>query len=407
MSKVTESSTSSTGSNDTRSMNCEGSINNGDSTRSMNCGDSNNSDSGAGSEVNNSSISDKGAGGEVNNSSISDKGAGSRASDGLSNSKTQDSAAKLIFGNNRLCSQFLRDYSEIELLKDVKEEDIEDMTTRYIPMFTEERDSDVVKKVHLKNGEFAYMIALIEHKSAVDYNVTMQLLRYMVYIWEDYEKEQDRLHKGISKTRDFRYPPILPIVYYEWTDKWTSAIDFKERIFLNDVFEEFIPDYRYKLIKLESYSDDDLIGQNDEISFVMLIDRLKDNYEFHRLMSDLPEGYLDGISEMSTPDVLDIISRVVGAMLRRRNISEERIEDLTEGIRSRPMGQLFEHWDNGPDEELVEKGRKEGREEERKNTEAEKKRADAEKARADTEKTRADAAEARVRELEAQLADKT
>ena len=64
---------------------------------------------------------------------------------GISNSKLQDSAAKLIFGNNRLCSQFLRDYSGIEILKDVQEEDIEDMTTRYIPMFTEERDSDVVK----------------------------------------------------------------------------------------------------------------------------------------------------------------------------------------------------------------------------------------------------------------------
>ncbi|MBR1914418.1 MAG: Rpn family recombination-promoting nuclease/putative transposase, partial [Lachnospiraceae bacterium] len=38
------------------------------------------------------------------------------------------------------------------------------------------------------------MIALIEHKSTVDYNVSMQLLRYMVYIWEDYEKEQEKLH---------------------------------------------------------------------------------------------------------------------------------------------------------------------------------------------------------------------
>ena len=288
----------------------------------------------------------------------------------IANSRTQDSAAKLIFGNNRLCSQFLRDYSGIELLKDVQEEDIEDMTTRYIPMFTEERDSDVVKRVRLKNVESTaggmkgagelYLIALLEHKSAVDYNVTMQLLRYMAYIWEDYEKEQEKQNKGISKTKDFRYPPILPIVYYEWTDRWTAVTDFRDRIFLNDVFEEFIPDYRYKLIKLSSYSDNELIEMNDEISFVMLIDRLKDNYEFRRLMSDLPEGYLDGISEMSTPDVLEVISRVVGVMLRRRNISEDRIEDLTEGIRSRPMGQLFEHWDSGPDEELIEKGRNEG-----------------------------------------------
>ncbi len=153
----------------------------------------------------------------------------------ITNSGTQDSAAKIIFGNNKLCSEFLRDYTGIELLKDVNEEDLEDMTTRYIPMFTEERDADVVKKVRLHNGEFAYMIALIEHKSSVDYNVSMQLLRYMVYIWEDYEKEQNKLHEGISKTKGFKYPPILPIVYYEWTDEWTSAVDFRDRIFLNDV----------------------------------------------------------------------------------------------------------------------------------------------------------------------------
>ena len=75
------------------------------------------------------------------------------------------------------------------------------------------------------------MIALIEHKSTVDYNVTMQLLRYMVYIWEDYEKEQEKLQ--------------------------------------------------------------------------------------------------------------EVISRVVATMLRRRNISEDKIADLTDGIRRKPMGQLF------------------------------------------------------------------
>ena len=48
------------------------------------------------------------------------------------------------------------------------------------------------------------VIALIEHKSSVDYNVVMQ-------------------NKGVTKTKDFRYPPILPIVYYEDTAKWTSA----------------------------------------------------------------------------------------------------------------------------------------------------------------------------------------
>ena len=58
---------------------------------------------------------------------------------------------KLIFENATLCSQFLREYTGIEALKHVRPEDIEDMTERFVPMFTEERNSDVVKRVHLSD----------------------------------------------------------------------------------------------------------------------------------------------------------------------------------------------------------------------------------------------------------------
>ena len=105
----------------------------------------------------------------------------------LKNSKVKDSSSKIIFGDPVLCSQFLRGYTEIPLLKEVQPEDIEDVSERYVHMFTEERNSDVVKKVHLKNSEMPfYLVSLIEHKSKVDYNVVMQILRYMVFIWEDY-----------------------------------------------------------------------------------------------------------------------------------------------------------------------------------------------------------------------------
>ena len=81
-------------------------------------------------------------------------------------------------------------------------------------------------------------------------------------------------------------------------------------------------------------------------------------------------------------------------------VSEDKIAEFTEEIKERPMGVLFEDWDSGPDEELIEKGRAE----ERKNTEAEKKRADEAEDRADKAESRADKAEARVKELEALLA---
>ena len=112
---------------------------------------------------------------------------------GLTNSKWKDSSGKIIFEDPILCAQFLRGYVDVPILKDVQPEDIEDVTNRYVHMFTEERNSDVVKKVHIGTEETPfYLISLIEHKSQVDYNVIMQLLRYMVCIWTDYEKECNR-----------------------------------------------------------------------------------------------------------------------------------------------------------------------------------------------------------------------
>lgn len=97
---------------------------------------------------------------------------------GISNSKRKDSSAKLIFGDPILCAQFLDGYVDIPMLKNVRPEEIEDVSNRYVHMFAEERNSDVVKYIHVKdeNGNEMpfYLISLIEHKNQVDYNVSHQ-----------------------------------------------------------------------------------------------------------------------------------------------------------------------------------------------------------------------------------------
>ena len=65
----------------------------------------------------------------------------------LRNRKVKDNGAKLVFDDQILCAQFLRGYLDIDLLKDVKPEDIEDISERFLPMWQEDRDSDSVKKI--------------------------------------------------------------------------------------------------------------------------------------------------------------------------------------------------------------------------------------------------------------------
>ena len=276
----------------------------------------------------------------------------------LFNSKPRDSSSKLIFGNAELCSQFLRNYMDMPILKNVKAEDIEDVTERYVPMFTEERNSDTVKRIKLSENNTLFFVSLIEHKTKVDYNVSMQLLRYMVYIWEDYEKEMERQHKGISRTKGFKYPPILPIVYYEGTGRWTAARNLQNRILFDKAFEPFTPKFSYKLVELNSYSIGQLVEKNDELSLVMLINRLQSSTEFRKL--NLPEDYIKNLSEHSTDELLGIIAKVTASMLRHLNLPEDEVAEFTGQVKERKMAELFENFKDVDIPAARKKAREEG-----------------------------------------------
>ncbi len=281
----------------------------------------------------------------------------------MNNTKSRDNGGRLIFENATLCSQFLREYTGMDLFKDVAPGDVEDMTERYLPMFSEERDSDVVKKVRLRgksgDAEFSelFVVALIEHKSSVDYNVSMQMLHYMSYIWEEYEKTMEAKKKGITKQKDFRYPPILPIVYYEDTDTWTSSLKLHDRIFLNELMQDYIPDYEYFLFCLQDFADADLIGRKDEISLIMLINKLRKFSDFSSLQ--FPDNYLEDIAGKTTGDVLIVLSKLIENYLRNINLPDDEIYELTDKIKEGDMNRLFEHFE-GYD---IQKVRRESREE--------------------------------------------
>ena len=165
-----------------------------------------------------------------------------RKGHGKSSVHNRDISSKDVFSNPVLCAQFLRDNFDIPFLQNVQPEDIEDISSRYHPYLGTEFESDSVQKIRILDigkekdsvveaeNEPPFLISLIDHKSLVDYDVAMQLLRYMMCIWTAYKKELEAKHEGITRRKEFRYPVIIPIVYFEGEAKWTAARNFRERI---------------------------------------------------------------------------------------------------------------------------------------------------------------------------------
>ena len=189
-----------------------------------------------------------------------------------------------------------------------------------------------------------FLISLIEHKSNVEYNIHMQIFRYMVYIWERYERRMEQENPGCTRRKDFTYPPIIPIVYYEGKGRWTAPMEFKDKIMFGETFKEFLPNFSDYIVPVHDYSNETLLEHGDEISLVMLINKLQSIDDVEQFRS-LPAKKVEEILK-DTPDyLLDIIANVLRAFLRRENVPEEETETLVGKVKEKKMGELFANMD--------------------------------------------------------------
>ncbi|MBP3543168.1 MAG: Rpn family recombination-promoting nuclease/putative transposase, partial [Lachnospiraceae bacterium] len=184
-----------------------------------------------------------------------------------------------------------------------------------------------------------------EHKANIDYNVVMKILRHMVFIWEDYEKEMDKKQPGLSKTKGFQYPPVLPIIFYDGKDSWSAATHLKDRIFLSDVLTEYIPDFNCILVQLKNYSNTELMKRKDELSIIMMIEKLQKASDFSVLGTDVSPQYLQDVTSESPAYLLDIMAQIIEILLLRLNVPSEEASDFAGQVKERHMGELFTHFE--------------------------------------------------------------
>ena len=90
----------------------------------------------------------------------------------------------------------------------------------------------------------------------------------------------------------------------------------QERVYLNETLGEYIPSFRYLVIPLSRYSNEELIGKKDEPFLVMLVDKPQSAADF-RTLKDLPEGYLEEIARAA------LVEAILELLADKGSISEK------------------------------------------------------------------------------------
>ena len=138
-------------------------------------------------------------------------------------------------------------------------------------------------KVELKNGVKAeipvYVFFLLEHKSYNDFKTTFQILRYIVRIWEQAEKEASEKKKGKRLL-----PFVLPIIFHHGVTPFTAPVNLRDLICPVTGLEEFLPNWQCKLVDVETVTEDEL----------------PEDWELHVILSVFKSIFHKGITEKTT-----------------------------------------------------------------------------------------------------------
>lgn len=162
----------------------------------------------------------------------------------------------------------------------------------------------------------------------------MQLLKYMACIWAEYEKTFLSERGKISKNKSFKYPPIIPVVYYEGKKEWTADMYLRDRIMFSDILRPYIPDFKYIVVRNHDFSDEELLARKDEMSLLMLINKFQTADDITNFR-DIEKDKIDSIIHNSSDQVIDIIAAVVRSLCTKIHISAEEWRKLGEKERQK------------------------------------------------------------------------
>ena len=168
------------------------------------------------------------------------------------NINPHDHFFKQTFADKRIASEFIQHYLPTSLADLFEAKKLEVINASYIDEDLKENLSDLLYRVPLKKGGEAFVYILLEHKSYSDKWVSMQLLRYLLKIWEDAKRKKTK-----------KLPFVIPIVFYHGKSNWRVSKNFSALVDLDndlDKFKHFLPEFEYHLFDLSKYLDEDLIG---------------------------------------------------------------------------------------------------------------------------------------------------
>jgi predicted transposase/invertase (TIGR01784 family) len=119
-------------------------------------------------------------------------------------------------------------------------------TTQYIDKRLQIGYSDLVYNCIYKNKIKLKIALLFEHKSYIESFPILQLMGYMLKIWETNIKQEHPLM------------PVIPIIFYHGKDEWKNKKIDEYFVGIDENLKRYLPKFDFELIDTKKFTDDQI-----------------------------------------------------------------------------------------------------------------------------------------------------
>ncbi|MGY4687828.1 Rpn family recombination-promoting nuclease/putative transposase [Petrotoga sp. DB-2] len=224
----------------------------------------------------------------------------------------------------KIAQNFLENYLPTEITKVLDLNYLTKEDKSYVDEDLKESHSDMLYKTRI-NGKDGYIYILFEHKSYNDPRVLLQLLKYILRIWEE---------KYNTKTN--KLPIIIPLVIYNGENKWnieTKLINLIEGIEeLPEIMKQYIPTYQYEIYDFSPEEKLGIVGLANLKAILQTtrVARVKTGEKFDEELRRAFE-FLIGIKDKKTFNEL-FESCMLYLMYTRDDINIEKVKEVAKKV---------------------------------------------------------------------------
>jgi len=188
---------------------------------------------------------------------------------------SHDRFFKELFSKKEEVIEFIAKTFPKEIVEKIDLQSLELDKTEYVDSKLRTNYSDIVYNSKYGKNTNIKISLLFEHKSYPETFPHLQLLGYMLKIWETQIKQKQSI------------TPIIPIIFYHGKQKWVKQTFDTYFDDIDETLQNFIPKFEYQLVDTFEYSDDEIIKLFSNLQLQMGLLILKNIYNEQKIIQEV------------------------------------------------------------------------------------------------------------------------